>query len=204
MNRLGEAPTDLLFGLIAVHNDLIAPAVIPDALRARDREPGRSLADHLVAQGTLTAAQRDLVETLSAEYIRRHGGDAEKSLAFLIEAPSARERLDRLGDPELTEAFDPDATVGSTIPAEEGFDRGRAPGSSPEGPRFRILRRHAKGGIGEVFVALDAELNREVALKRMQDRHADDPVSRAIPGRGRDHRRAGASGDRPRLRPGDL
>jgi serine/threonine protein kinase len=33
--------------------------------------------------------------------------------------------------------------------------------------------------LGEVFVAEDAELNREVALKEIQDRHADDPNSRA-------------------------
>jgi eukaryotic-like serine/threonine-protein kinase len=46
-------------------------------------------------------------------------------------------------------------------------------------PRYHRLRFHARGGLGEVYVAHDAELNRDVALKEMQGRHAHDPVSRA-------------------------
>src|SRR5262249_53571316 len=34
-------------------------------------------------------------------------------------------------------------------------------------------------GLGQVSVALDRELDREVALKEIQDQHADDPESRA-------------------------
>ena len=44
--------------------------------------------------------------------------------------------------------------------------------------RFGRLRPFARGGLGELFVAIDRELDREVLVKEIQDRHADDPESR--------------------------
>ncbi|MEM9657200.1 MAG: protein kinase, partial [Planctomycetota bacterium] len=53
------------------------------------------------------------------------------------------------------------------------------PSSMPEVERFHVVRPHARGGLGKVSVARDAQLNREVALKELLDSHADNPASRA-------------------------
>jgi WD40 repeat protein len=47
------------------------------------------------------------------------------------------------------------------------------------GARFRILRPHAQGELGEIHVAHDEELHRDVALKQIQERFAGDADRRS-------------------------
>lgn len=54
-----------------------------------------------------------------------------------------------------------------------------AEGAFPEtAGRYRVIHRHASGGLGDVFLAHDEELNREVALKQIQTRHHGNSNSR--------------------------
>src|SRR5262245_54027036 len=178
------ADRHLLFGLLALQNGLIHQGQRVAAFQAWTLDKSRSLADHLETRGDLTAAKRALLEELVEFHLEAHGGDVEKSLAAVPAHRSTCASLAELGAPEIeaTLARITRSKNGCDTEADDDPDRTASLSVGPptsDGQRFRILRPHARAALGAVFVALDAELNREVALKQILDRHADDPDSRA-------------------------
>ncbi len=175
----GESDRNLLFGVLALQMDFITRDALIAAMHAWVLEKGKPLGRILVERTDLDEHDYALLEPLVAKHVERHGGDPERSLASLTSVSWLRQDLLGVIDPELSATVvrlgaAPDAKVDLEKTASLSVGE-----PSFAGQRFRILRPHASGGLGEVYVARDGELNREVALKQIKGGYADHPESRS-------------------------
>jgi serine/threonine-protein kinase len=168
------ADRNLLFGVLALQMDFVSREALVAGMNAWVLDKSRSLGHILQEQGTLSAEDHALLESIVHRHLQRHGDDPEQSLAVVALTASARADLSAIADRDVQASLH--SVTGSAVTSEEAT--GPYVPSTSGNDRYRLLRPHAKGGLGEVFVAEDTELHREVALKEIQKRHARDAESR--------------------------
>src|SRR5262245_19878981 len=174
-----SADRNLLFGILALQMDFVTRDQLVAAMNAWVLTKSRPLGEILVEQNALPISKRILLEPLVDQHVKDHAGDPAQSLAALSSVNTGLPReLSGIDDSDIQ------ASVG-LLPANLSDDPFETSGytsvgqSSSAGSRFRIIRPHAKGGLGQISVAEDIELHRQVALKEIQHRFADDESVRS-------------------------
>lgn len=187
-----QADRNLLFGILALQMDFVTRDGLVAAMNAWVLNKQAGLGELLVERQLMDSDRRSLLNALVEEHVKLHGG-VEQSLAALSAADTVVEELRSIADADvqasLTCLAHQATQMGrSTLPLTGLRTHGKSNGAGAVAiaappmkhvSRFEVLRPHAGGGLGEVFVARDTELNREVALKQIRPRHADNPESRA-------------------------
>jgi serine/threonine protein kinase len=176
------ADRNLLFGIIALQMDFISRDALIAAMNAWVLNKATPLSQILLDQGALSVSRRSMLEPVVEEHIKLHDGNPQKSLAAVGPVGSVRKRLSLIADPELQASLPRVSAARAKDEPDDDPLRTLSPGTEQPAfgrDRFEFLRDHARGGLGEVSIALDTELDRPVALKKIQERHADDPNSRA-------------------------
>jgi serine/threonine protein kinase/tetratricopeptide (TPR) repeat protein len=171
-----DAERNLLFGVLAVKTELIEPAQLADAYRAWAAHPDTPLGDFLLERGVLAPGAKEHVEDLVQSKLGEHAGDVRATLRS-VDAGTWQSLL------SLNESSWDGTIAGLDLPpavdahAATCFRATDAPPATPvpAGERYRRLHLHAAGGIGQVWLARDQNLERDVALKELRPESTRHP-----------------------------
>jgi serine/threonine-protein kinase len=176
---LSNINQDLLLAALALLTGAVPREMLRAALLDWAENPDRPLPELLRDRGSLDEERVAALKCLVSAHLRNHNGDVQASLDAWNAQALAQDMVTEI------ERTCPGSVVGATLSLTLGPTMGatttgsahqtepRALPSFTQDQRFVRIGLHAKGGIGEVWLARDQELQRDVALKEIQPRFVD-------------------------------
>ena len=171
-----------MLGLIAVDSQADAPRIncdqvtrsttIEHSLASQVRHFRLSQSAKQRAEELFLLAMDVAVDELPA-FLDQHCGDDEdvrRELEALLQADAAAGGDDFLRSAFLGKPSQEEATSPTSVP--DSIDQ------STHASRFEVLSRYEEGGLGEVLIAYDRQLRREVAIKQIKPRWQSNEEAR--------------------------
>lgn len=163
---------NLLFGILAVREGMVSAERAFEVLVEWQRERGdHLLADYFEQLGVIDRSSRVRLETLIAATIAAKSHPANDTDQTV--GPDGNGGIDlKTAESDFSDntiVAEPGTLLGSSFRSETADAAGR----------YRVLRLHSAGAMGEVFVAVDGEFGREVALKQIRDRFSENRQQQA-------------------------
>ncbi len=178
--RLNTLPADnqakpsvqVLTGMVAFQNNFISRQQLIDAFTAWVANPEIAICEFMVQQGSLGPVERELIEQMVAAHLKR-SGDASQAMALFSSVSAIQQELSQIANQVNSTLLDGDLFSRTAEFALTTETTHSGPSEARGIDRFRIVKEHARGGLGIVFVAEDKQLRREVALKQIREERAD-------------------------------
>lgn len=162
---------NLLFGALAMQAGLISADQFAEACAIWSTRRTSSLPEILLEKGWLVSPDQAHVDYIVERNLAKFDGDVRASVAAF--SGNIRSVLATLGD-----ASERLPTGSWETIAFDGGGQTEISVSKP-GQRYTLNTLHAAGGIGEIWLARDADLQREVAVKRLQAQRNPSDVAKS-------------------------
>lgn len=177
---------NILFGMLALQMDLVSRDELISGLQNWMLDKSRRLDELLVEAGIIDKQSQQVLLPLVDLHIRQHEGDAKQSIAAVPVASDVIQQLKAADDCDVQASLAHISTGGrdeDTGPSLAGYSQETLIVKKPaqqlfDGNRFKLIEKHAEGGIGRVSVARDLALNREVAFKELKPAFAHSESAR--------------------------